>query len=129
MPKTKELRQLYGGLKPKSYRLAHNHIMHTDRTGHGERGFRRFWIPPQWVGKEWKKCPCGWHNGDAHYAIAEHVDYWHEEIEKHGSLKAVYRDVDKQLAEREEERRKRWMQAKGEEYRDQMEDIVKSQRH
>jgi hypothetical protein len=53
------LRQRYGGRKPKSYRLAHNHIMHDDTTPHGERGFRRFWIPPQWIGDGWEKCPCG----------------------------------------------------------------------
>ena len=40
MTKKKELRQLYGGRKPKSYRLAHNHIMHTNATSHGDRGFR-----------------------------------------------------------------------------------------
>jgi hypothetical protein len=39
MPK-KELQQIYGGgRKP---RLAHNSVMHTDVTRHGERGFRRF---------------------------------------------------------------------------------------
>ena len=42
MTKKKELRQLYLGRKPKSYRLAHNHIMHTNATSHGDRGFRRF---------------------------------------------------------------------------------------
>jgi hypothetical protein len=73
MTKKKELRQLYGGRKPKSYRLAHNHIMHTNATSHGDRGFRRFWIPPQWIGDGWEKCPCGWHNGDEHYAVKEHV--------------------------------------------------------
>ena len=37
--KRKELRQLYGGRKPKSYPLAHNHIMHTDITSHGETAY------------------------------------------------------------------------------------------
>jgi hypothetical protein len=94
----KELRQLYGGRKPKSYRLAHNHVMHTNQTFHGERGFRRFWIPPQWVGHGWSKCPCGWHNGDTHYAADEHVKQWHKNIAKFGSLEAVYDDINKQLA-------------------------------
>jgi hypothetical protein len=97
--KTKELSQKYGGRKPKSYKLAHNHVMHTDVTTHGERGFRRFWIPPQWVGKGWKKCPCGWHNGDAHYAAEEHVNHWHKQIKKLGSLEACYRDVYERLAQ------------------------------
>jgi hypothetical protein len=34
----KELRQLYGGRKPKSYRLAHNHIIHTPDFPHGLNG-------------------------------------------------------------------------------------------
>jgi hypothetical protein len=43
-----------GGRKPKSYRLAHNHVSHTDVTRNGEHGFRRFWVPPQdwqWLGR------------------------------------------------------------------------------
>jgi hypothetical protein len=99
MTKQKELRQLHGGRKPKDYLLAHNHIMHTAHTTHGERGFRRFWIPPQWVGKGWSKCPCGWHNGDTHYAIDEHVAIWHERIEKLGSLEAAYGEINRQLDE------------------------------
>jgi hypothetical protein len=94
-----QLRQLYGGRKPKSYRLAHNHIMHTANTQHGERGFRRFWIPPQWIGHGREKCLCGWHNGDTHYAWKEHADHWHRQIKKLGSLEAVYDDVWKRLAE------------------------------
>jgi hypothetical protein len=35
----KELHQLYGGRKPKSYRPAHNHV--TARTGSGGFGYRR----------------------------------------------------------------------------------------
>jgi len=91
------LRQRYGGRKPKSYRLAHNHIMHDDTTPHGERGFRRFWIPPQWIGDGWEKCPCGW-SGKTHYAVEEHVAHWRRQIKKLGSLEAAYRDVHKRLA-------------------------------
>jgi hypothetical protein len=98
MSKQKELRQLYGGRRPKSYRLAHNHIMHTADTPHGERGFRRFWIPPQWIGNGWEKCPCGWHNGDTHYAWKEHVAHWHTRIKKLGSLEAVYAEINAELA-------------------------------
>jgi hypothetical protein len=47
MTKRKEPRQLYGGRVPESYLPAHNHISHTPETHHGERGFRRFWIPPE----------------------------------------------------------------------------------
>ena len=98
MSNKKELHQLCGGRKPKSYRLAHNHIMHTDVTPHGERGFWRFWIPPQWVGKGWEKCPCGWHNGDTYYAIKEHVQHWRKRIKKLGSLETAYREINKGLA-------------------------------
>ena len=97
LPKN-ELRQKYGGRKPKSYRLAHNHIMHTAHTVHGDRGFRRFWIPPQWIGHGWEKCPCGWHNGDEHYAVKEHVDHWKKQIKKLENLDAVYRDINRRLA-------------------------------
>ena len=98
LPKN-ELRQKYGGRKPKSYRLAHNHIMHTAHTVHGDRGFRRFWIPPQWIGHGWEKCPCGWHNGDTHFAIKGHVTNWKKRIKKCGSLEAAYQDVRKHLAQ------------------------------
>jgi hypothetical protein len=96
--KQKELRQLYGGRKPKSYKLAHNHIMHVGDTFHGERGFRRFWIPPQWIGDGWEKCPCGWHNGDTHYALSEHVKNWRKRIKKHGGLEGAYHSINKELA-------------------------------
>jgi hypothetical protein len=93
------LRQRYGGRKPKSYRLAHNHVMHTNNTQHGDRGFRRFWIPPQWIADgSWAKCPCGWHNGDTHYAWKEHVAHWKRQIKKFGSLEGAYADVWKRLA-------------------------------
>ena len=98
MTKKKELHQLYGGRKPKSYRLAHNHIMHTNAASHGDRGFRRFWIAPQWIGHGWEKCPCGWHNGDEHYAWKEHGAHWKKQIKRFGSLDAVYRDVNRGLA-------------------------------
>jgi hypothetical protein len=98
----KELRQLYGGRIPKSYLPAHNHVMHTNKTRHGERGFRRFWIPPQWVGRGWSKCPCGWRGHDpkwkTHYAITEHVRRWKKRIKKHGNLEAAYREINKELA-------------------------------
>jgi hypothetical protein len=94
----KEFSQIYGGRKPKSYKLAHNHIAHTDLTRHGERGFRRFWIPPQWIGHGWSKCPCGWHNGDTHYAQGDHVKRWHQRIKRCGSLEAAYREIERDLA-------------------------------
>jgi hypothetical protein len=97
MTRKKELHQLYGGRRPKSYRLAHNHVMHTDVTRHGERGFRRFWIPPQWIGKGFVECPCGW-GGKKHYALKEHVQHWRKRIKMLGSLEAAYREVNKQLA-------------------------------
>ena len=66
----KKLRQLYGGRRPKTYLPAHNHVAHVPGFGHGTNGFRRFWIPPEWVGRGWAKCPCGWRAyswGDTHY--------------------------------------------------------------
>jgi hypothetical protein len=119
MTKRKELRQLYGGRVPDSYLPAHNHISHIPETHHGERGFRRFWIPPQWAGKGWSRCPCGWgvlpnppreprclpithswykRDKDVpHYASSEHVKRWKERIKKHGSLEAAQRQVAKEL--------------------------------
>jgi hypothetical protein len=77
----------------KSYLPAHNQVAHTPGTSHGERGFRRFWIPPEWAGRGWSKCPCGWSArswGDApHYAWTEHVKHWRGLIKKHGSLEAA----------------------------------------
>ena len=97
MPKKKGLHQLYGGRRPKSYQLAHNHVTHVDWTPHGERGFRRFWIPPQWIGHGWEKCPCGG-SGMTHYATKEHVAHWKKLIRKYGSLDAAYQDVHRRLA-------------------------------
>jgi hypothetical protein len=96
MSTKKELHQLYGGRKPKSYLPAHNHIAHVPGTGHGERGFRRFWIPPQWAGRDFVKCPCGWRapswDKDApHYAIRCHVKHWRDLIKKEGSLEAAHK--------------------------------------
>jgi hypothetical protein len=106
MSKEEERRQSYGGRKPDDYLPAHNHVTHADCTGHGERGFRRFWIPPEWVGKKggWSKCPCGWHpprsqaKWETHYAVTEHVQHWKARIKKHGSLEAAYRNIYKHLA-------------------------------
>jgi hypothetical protein len=90
----KELRQLYGGKKPKSYLLAHNHIIHTPDFPLGANGFRRFWIPPQWIRQGWSKCPCGWRPDlGTHYANSDHVAWWKEEIKKRGSLDAVHRHI------------------------------------
>src|SRR5215831_64492 len=60
MTRRKELRQLYGGRKPKSYRPAHNHIIHTPGFGHGLNGFRRFWIPPRLVADGLSAHADGW---------------------------------------------------------------------
>ena len=98
---SKEARQLYGGRKPASYRPAHNHIIHTPEFTHGVNGFRRFWIPPEWVGKGWSKCPCGWMNHrpewKTHYARTDHVQWWKEEIKKRGNLDAVYHHIIRRL--------------------------------
>jgi hypothetical protein len=95
----KELRLYGGGRKPKDYRLAHNNIMHVPGFPHGANGFRRFWIPPQWIGDGWRECPCGWRpEAGTHYAIDEHAKWWAAEIKKHGGLDAVVRRVAKRLA-------------------------------
>jgi hypothetical protein len=97
--KKKERELSGGGRRPKDYRLAHNHIMHADSTPHGAHGFRRFWIPPEWIGDGWEQCPCGWqgdrgqHKGKVHYALKEHADGWRKRIKKLGSLEAAYQDV------------------------------------
>ena len=70
----KERNQLYGGRRPPDYKPAHNHVLHFEDTGHGERGFRRFWIPPEWIGKDWTECPCGWRPDlGKHYALKSFV--------------------------------------------------------
>jgi hypothetical protein len=89
--------------KPKDYLPAHNHILHTPKFTNGMNGFRCFWIPPEWVGKGWSKCPCGWadrirpEEWKVHYARADSVKYWHEEIAAHGSLKAFHREIVRRL--------------------------------
>jgi hypothetical protein len=90
---------IYGGKRPKSYRLAHNHIIHTPEFGHGQNGFRRFWIPPQLISEgKWKECPCGWHSHlGTHFALADHVQWWKAEIKKRGGLEAVYRYINRRL--------------------------------
>ena|SRR5215831_7660588 len=95
----KQLHQLYGGRIPKSYRPAHNFITHTPEFHHGDNGFRRFWIPPQWIGKKgWNKCPCGWGPElGVHYAADFHVEWWQSEIKQRGSLKAVHRHIRRRL--------------------------------
>ena len=90
----KKLRHLYGGRRPKTYLPAHNHVAHVPGFSHGTNGFRRFWIPPKWVGRGWSKCPCGWRAyswGDTHYAITPHVKHWRDLIQKHGSVEAAQR--------------------------------------
>jgi|SRR6516162_18495 hypothetical protein len=97
----KELSQYYGGPIPKGYRPAHNHIIHTPEFCHGQNGFRRFWIPPQWVGHGWAECPCGWmsHRPEwkTHYARRDHVGWWKSEIRKRGSLDAVHSHIIRRL--------------------------------
>jgi hypothetical protein len=95
---TTERKQLYGGRKPKDYLPAHNHVTHTAEFFHGQNGFRRFWIPPEWVeGGEWSECPCGWRGHDpkwrTHYAVRRHAAHWKAALKKHGSLEAVYRQI------------------------------------
>src|SRR5262249_61295017 len=58
--RTKSRELIYGGRRPPDYVLAHNRVAHHDRMPHGMSGFRRFWIPPEWIGKSFAKCKCGW---------------------------------------------------------------------
>jgi hypothetical protein len=97
---------VYGGRIPGDYLPAHNHVIHTPQFVHGDNGFRRFWIPPEFVESgRFAKCPCGWRGGrkwsepGEHYAACGHVEWWGEEIEKRGSLKAVYQSIERRLAE------------------------------
>jgi hypothetical protein len=75
--------------------------MHTPAFGHGMNGFRRFWIPPEWVKSgEWTECPCGWGGHlkwTKHYARKDHVRSWERRIKRCGSLEAAYRDIRKEL--------------------------------
>jgi hypothetical protein len=84
--------QIYGGPRPKDYLPAHNHVTHTPDFSHGTNGFRRFWIPPEWVkAGEWSECRCGWRGHDPnwgkHYALTEHAAWWRAAIKKHGGLR------------------------------------------
>jgi hypothetical protein len=92
MTKKADLDLYDGGPKPKSYRLAHNQVVHTPKFPHGMNGFRRFWIPPQWISSgQWSKCPCGWRpTSGTHYAHREHVRWWQQQIKKRGSVEAVH---------------------------------------
>jgi hypothetical protein len=103
MKKPKELSQLYGK-HPPDYLPAHNHIWHTPTFSHGDNGFRRFWIPPQWVDNGWSVCPCGWRvhgstrdQWQTHYAWTDHVEWWKSEIEKYGSVEAAHQHIREQL--------------------------------
>jgi hypothetical protein len=100
-----ERKQLYGGRIPAEYLPAHNHVMHTAKFPHGLNGFRRFWVPPEYVeAGGWTICPCGWRSherrwAEPHYAFATHVEWWENAIKEHGSLEAVYRDIELQMRE------------------------------
>ena len=44
--------------------------------------------------EEWEVCPCGWRPElRKHYAKANHVQWWRDQIKERGSLEAVYREV------------------------------------
>jgi hypothetical protein len=47
---------------PKDYRLAHNFVRPTTADQrHGTHGFRRFWIPQEYIEEgKWVECDCGW---------------------------------------------------------------------
>jgi hypothetical protein len=93
----------YGGKIPDDYLPAHNHVIHTPIFRSGVNGFRRFWIPPEHMRSgKWVECPCGWkykHRRwtEPHYALADHAKWWTDEIEKRGSLEAVYQYIMKRL--------------------------------
>jgi hypothetical protein len=55
-------KQIYGSKRPAGYLLAHNFVRPAAADQKpGVNGFRRFWIPPEWVDKgKWKACDCGW---------------------------------------------------------------------
>lgn len=102
-------RQIYGGGRiPASYLPAHNHVAHGPRTPHGANGFRRFWIPPEWVlvgeydfdtgkvlkGTKWVECPCGWQGSPKwmahgkHYALPGHVEATKKKLARGETLRA-----------------------------------------
>ena len=59
---TKPRGLIHGRRGPAGYRLAHNFVKATSADQiSGAQGFRRFWIPPEWIEKgEWVACDCGW---------------------------------------------------------------------
>ena len=84
--------------------LCHNHVLHTATTANGVHGFHWFTVcaPAGWdpASDEWEVCPCGWrHELGKHYAKADHVQWWREQIKERGSLEAVYREVRKRQSE------------------------------
>jgi hypothetical protein len=124
--KVKERQQKYGGKIPPDYLPAHNHVAHTPDFCSGRNGFRRFWIPPEWVEEgRWKECPCGWgtqpstkgifgvrnwglkYKGHKHYAVADHVKGTEDAIKEHGSIEAAYRHWKSEWERQDAEFRKR----------------------
>ncbi|HTC78166.1 MAG TPA: hypothetical protein VK657_06080 [Terriglobales bacterium] len=84
--------------------LCHNHVIHTAATANGVHGFHWFTVcaPAGWdpASDEWEVCPCGWrHELGKHYAKADHVQWWREQIKERGSFEAVYREVRKRQRE------------------------------
>ena len=84
--------------------LCHNHVLHTATTANGVHGFHWFTVcaPAGWdpASDEWEVCPCGWrHELGKHYAKADHVQWWREQIKERGSLEAGYREVRKRQSE------------------------------
>jgi hypothetical protein len=63
------------GAKKPGWLLAHNRVVHEPETKHGVDGFRRFWIPPEWLADgSWVPCPCGWRPDlGVHHAAREYV--------------------------------------------------------
>jgi hypothetical protein len=84
--------------------LCHNHVLHTAATANGVHGFHWFTVcaPAGWdpASDDWEVCPCGWRRElGKHYAKADHVQWWREQIKERGSLEAVYREVRKRQRE------------------------------
>jgi hypothetical protein len=84
--------------------LCHNHVLHTATTANGVHGFHWFTVsaPAGWdpARDDWEVCPCGWRRElGKHYAKAEHVQWWREQIKERRSLEAVYREVRKRQRE------------------------------
>jgi hypothetical protein len=84
--------------------LCHNHVLHTAATANGVHGFHWFTVcaPVEWDpgSQDWEVCPCGWRPElGKHYAKADHVQWWRDQIKERGSLGAVYREVRKRQRE------------------------------